>query len=146
MVLSRKSDPELVLTLLGAGARVERRLDRALANIKGISFSEFHLLRSLGNEHNATATRVDLASAVGLTPSGVTRALRPLEKLGFVKTTKDARDARRALARLTPQGVELVSDAAGVVGDVVADLAAVGALTADDRKRVLAFLQELAHG
>jgi len=40
---------------------------------------------------------VDLAAAVGLTPSAVTRALRPLEKLGCVATQKSERDARRSL-------------------------------------------------
>jgi DNA-binding MarR family transcriptional regulator len=137
---------ELALTLLGAASKLERRLDRGLSFIKGISFSEYQLLRALQSQHNATATRVDLAAAVGLTPSGVTRALRPLEKLGFVKTTKDARDARRSLATLTDHGVELVSDAAGVVDDVIRDIPALQKVTATERKRLLGFLQTLANG
>ena len=122
-------DQHLILALHRASAKVERRLDRALSNIKGVSFSEFQLLRALGMEHDATATRVDLANAVGLSPSGVTRALRPLEKLGYVKTTKDARDARRSLAVLTRRGVELVLDASGVFADTIADLSPIRALS-----------------
>jgi len=135
---------ELAGSLLGAAGTVERRLDRALSNIKGISFREYQILAALEAEHHATATRVDLARAVRLTPSGVTRALRPLEKLRFVKTTKDARDARRSLATLTPQGVELVADASGVVEDVVADLSPLQELGVKERARILELLESLA--
>ena len=62
---------------------------------------------------------MDLAHAVGLTPSGVTRALRPMEKLGYVTTAKSKRDARLALASLTPPGQDLVNDASGVVDDMM---------------------------
>ena len=134
---------ELVLALLSASMRIERALDRALSSIKGISFSEFQLLSALQNEHTQRATRVALASTVGLTPSGVTRALRPLEKLGFVVTERDLRDARRSLAALTPQGVELVEHACKVVDDTLKDLHAVTTLSAADRKRTLAFLREV---
>ena len=74
-------------------------------------------LRALADAPNAWASRVDLAHAVGLTPSGVTRALRPLEKLGLISTAKSKRDARLALASLTPAGQELVDDASAVVND-----------------------------
>ncbi|NNF55312.1 MAG: MarR family transcriptional regulator, partial [Acidimicrobiales bacterium] len=105
----------IVFELLAASDRVQRRLDGSLANIKGISFSEYQLLLAIQDAPGGRATRVDLAAVVGLTPSGVTRALKPLEKLGFVETTKDDRDARRSMARLTSQGTELTNDATGVV-------------------------------
>ena len=111
-----------VLDLLNTAARVERKLDRTLSNIRGISFSEYRLLRSLQLAPQSTAMRVDLAAAVGLTASAVTRALRPLEKLGYVTTSKSDRDARRSLATLTNAGVELLSDARGVLIDVLGDL------------------------
>jgi len=69
--------------------------------------------------HQESATRVDLAAAVGLTPSAVTRALKPLEKMGYVVTEKSDRDARRSLASLTPAGRHLLADAQGVVDDSV---------------------------
>lgn len=113
----------LVLTLLEASDRVERRLDRTLSNTRGISFREYLLLRTLSRAHDRAATRVDLASAVGLTPSAVTRALKPLEKLGCVVTHKSDRDARRSLAVLTSAGAELLDDAQAAVDDVLAGLA-----------------------
>lgn len=109
-----------VLMLLETAARVERRLDLALSSIRGISFSEYRLLRALDRTPSGSATRVDLAAAVGLTPSAVTRALKPLEKLGIVVTQKSDRDARRSLASLTSAGLDLLADARGVVADVTA--------------------------
>lgn len=99
--------------------RLEKRLDSALGAIRGISFAEYRLLRALADAPNNWASRVDLAQAVGLTPSGVTRALRPMEKLGYVTTAKSKRDARLALATLSPPGQELVLDASGVVNDMM---------------------------
>lgn len=137
------SGHELVLAILAASSTIERRLDRALASIKGITFSEYQLLHALQAEHDSTATRVDLSDRVGLTPSGVTRALKPLERLGFVETSKDVRDARRSLATLTEAGHELVSDATGVVDDVISDLPGVSTIASEMSSPLLAVLREV---
>jgi len=113
---ARKS---LAFDLLNAAGYLERRLDRALSGIRGISFSEYRLLRELAAHPDARAMRVELAQAVGLTPSAVTRALKPMEKLGLVETLKSDRDARRSLACLTDGGRDLLSDAEGVARDVL---------------------------
>ncbi len=115
-------DQAFVLALAAAWNRIEARLDGAVSTIKGISFAEYRLLRHLADAPDGRSSRVDLARMVGLTPSGTTRALRPLEKLGFVSTTRSERDARLAIAELTPAGIELVSDASGVIDDAVAQL------------------------
>lgn len=110
---------DFALTFADAWRHVENRLDRSLGAVRGISLAEFRLLRALGDAPSGMASRVDLAAAVGLTPSGVTRAIRPLEKLGIVTTLKSKRDARLAVAALTPAGRELLSDASGVVSDTM---------------------------
>lgn len=109
----------LALAFAGAWNRLERRLDNSLGAIRGISLAEYRRLRALDDAHDSRASRVDLAQAVGLTPSGVTRALRPMEKLGIVSTLKSKRDARLAIAALTPAGRELLNDASGVVDDTM---------------------------
>lgn len=113
--------PEQALALAFANAwnRLERRLDHSLAAIRGVSLAEYRLLRALGDAPGSQASRVDLAHAVGLTPSGVTRALRPMEKLGIVSTVRSKRDARLAIAALTPVGRELLDDASRVVDDTM---------------------------
>lgn len=122
VIRENASDEALVFALLEAAARVELRLDRLLSNTRGISFREYQLIRALSRLYDGSATRVELAGAVGLTPSAVTRALKPIEKLGYVVTQKSARDARRSLAELTPAGRELLADAQGAVDDAIADL------------------------
>ena len=111
-----------LLTLASSWNRLERRLDASLAGVRGISFAEYRLLNTLARSPAGSLSRVELAQAVGLTPSGVTRALRPLEKLRIVKTIKSERDARLALACLTPAGEELVADASAVIDDHMASL------------------------
>ena len=119
MKTSPTSEQALALAFAASWNRIEKRLDSSLGAIRGISFAEYRLLRALSDAPNAWASRVDLAQSVGLTPSGVTRALRPLEKLGYVTTAKSKRDARLALASLTPPGQELVNDASAVVNDLM---------------------------
>lgn len=108
------------LEFAAAWNRLERRLDSNLGSIRGVSLAEYRLLRALADAPNSQASRVDLAQMVGVTASGVTRALRPLEKLGVVSTVKSERDARLAIATLTSAGQELVRDASSVVNDTMA--------------------------
>lgn len=110
-----------ILAFLETAAGLERRLDRALACTRGISFSEYRLILALSKADNGLP-RIDLANAVGLTASAVTRALKPLEKIGLVTTEKSERDARQSIAVLTPAGLELLADAEGVLRDVFSHL------------------------
>jgi DNA-binding MarR family transcriptional regulator len=119
MNIKTTTEQTLALAFAAAWNRLERRLDSSLGAIRGISLAEYRLLRALGDAPGSQASRVDLAQAVGLTPSGVTRALRPMEKLSIVSTVKSKRDARLAIAALTPAGRELLDDASGVVDDTM---------------------------
>lgn len=80
-----------VLEFLETAYALDRRLDRALSNARGISFSEYRLLRTLSKSGAVWFPRVDLAYAVGLTASAITRALKPLEKLGYVTAERGER-------------------------------------------------------
>ena len=133
---------EIVFALLDAAARIERRLSTVLSNVRGVSFSEYRLLLELSKLHDATAMRVELAAAVGLSPSAVTRALKPLEKIGLITTHKAERDARRSLARLTAAGHELLSDADAVVDAVIDALD----FSAVEPTQMAEFLSSLALG
>jgi len=42
-----------IFQLLKVATRIERRLDRALSATKGVSFTEFHLLKELQDKHQA---------------------------------------------------------------------------------------------
>ena len=119
MTTTINQEQTLALTFSASWNRLERRLDKNLGAIRGISLAEYRLLRALSDAPASQASRVDLAEAVGLTPSGVTRALRPMETLSIVSTVKSKRDARLTIAALTPTGRELLDDASGVVDDTM---------------------------
>ncbi len=137
-------DQNLILAIAAGWNSLERRLDGATSSITGISFAEYRLLRCLADAPGGHASRVDLADTVGMTSSGVTRALRPLEKLGVAETTRSERDARLALASLTAAGRELVETASGVVDDVARQLFERSPDIARNRAHVLQLMEDIA--
>ncbi len=48
--------------------------------------------------------RIDLANAIGVTASGITRLLLPMEKIGLVKREAHAGDARVSYVTITKSG------------------------------------------
>ena len=99
---------DLSLRLARAYAVLTRRLDNALSSVHGLSFGDFMVLHQLQRAPGARLRRIDLAERVGLTASGVTRTLLPLEKLGLVARQPDPRDARVGYATLTEAGQQLL--------------------------------------
>ena len=59
--------------------------------------------------------RIDLAEKLGITASGITRMLLPLEKLGIIKRDLDQDDARARFASLTPAGKEMLDNAKATI-------------------------------
>ncbi len=146
-VMNNQITPQQSLSLAFAAAwnRLERRLDHSLGAIRGISLAEYRLLRALADSPNSRASRVNLADAVGLTPSGVTRALRPMEKVGIVSTVKSKRDARLAIAALTPAGRDLLSDASAVMDDTMSALLERSPKVATRLEEMIELLDDIAH-
>ncbi len=101
----------LVFDLHRAHAAAERRFDAVLGSLHGIGLNDLQLLHALDRAPDQRLRRVDLANALGLTPSGVTWILRPLIKRGICASEPDPADARAAYAMLTPAGRELLADA-----------------------------------
>lgn len=111
-----------IMQLLETASRLERRLDRVLSSIRGVSYSEYRLLATLAEASVTGLPRIVLADSVGLTASAVTRALKPLEKTGYVTTEKGERDARQSRAVITAAGLELLDDAQGIMRDALREL------------------------
>jgi DNA-binding MarR family transcriptional regulator len=110
------------MRLARAHAAMVRRLDNSLGSYFGISFNDFQLLLYLSHAPAGRLRRVDLAECMGLTASGVTRALLPLEKIGLVTRQPDPRDARIGYAVLTEAGHTLAFNATGVVQTISQNL------------------------
>lgn len=113
---------EFTLRLARAQATMVRRLDQVLGGYHGVSFSDFMLLLYLSRAPGGRLRRVDLAERQGLTASGVTRTLLPLEKIGLVERQQDPRDARVAYAAITDTGRELLNNALVVAEQISKDL------------------------
>lgn len=118
------------LAVVRAQAALLRRFDGRLGSWHGISFAEFAILLELSRAPASRLRRVDLATAVGLTPSAVTRALIPLEKIGLIRRQADSRDARVGYAVLTPAGGRRVEEAMETVELISGESIAEGELAA----------------
>jgi DNA-binding MarR family transcriptional regulator len=103
-------DGELVLMLCNLQTKLLKQLDHSLS-MHGISFTEFHVMFHLSNSASGSMRRIDLAESVGLSASGVTRLLNPMQKIGLVEKEESARDARVSLVGLTDSGRTVFSDA-----------------------------------
>ncbi len=78
-----------------------RKFDGSLG---GLGFNEFIILYSLAHAHEEKLRRIDLAGKLGLTASGITRILLPMEKVGLVKKEVNPYDARVSYVLLAPGG------------------------------------------
>lgn len=90
---------ELILSFARLNAMFSRKLD---AKLWGIGFSDFIILYTLAQESEEKMRRIDLAEAVWLTASGVTRLLLPMEKIGLVSREAHEGDARVSFVKLAP--------------------------------------------
>ena len=86
---------------------LSRRLDSRLG---GLGFNEFIILYHLSQSDDKKMRRIDLADKVGLTASGVTRLLLPMEKVGLISKEANEHDARVSYVVLAPGGKEKLSE------------------------------------
>lgn len=77
---------------------------------QGLGFVDLAVLAAISEAPEGRIRRIDLAEQVGLTASGVTRLLIPLEKIGVIKRESNKHDARISYAMITKSGKELFRD------------------------------------
>ena len=99
---------------------ISRSFDRL--SIYGIGFNDFMILYILMQATGERMRRIDLAEKIGLTASGVTRMLMPLEKIGLIKREANERDARVSYVVLTETGKKLFEDAKETAGSVAREI------------------------
>jgi DNA-binding MarR family transcriptional regulator len=134
---------DVTLRLLRAQAALVRRFDSRLSGLHGVSLADFTLLLRLSQAPGGRMRRVDLAEALGVTASGVTRGLAPLERIGLVTREADARDARVAYASLTGTGRRRLREMLATAEETAAELFAAPALSAEDITRLSSLLTRL---
>lgn len=90
--------------------KLNKNADNQLS-IHGLSFTEYMIMHNLNNAPLKSMRRIDLAECVGITASGVTRLLAPMEKIGVLQKEQNPRDARVSLVKLSTAGETLYQDA-----------------------------------
>ena len=121
---------DLLVRLINLNTHIQKRLSGPLS-CHGISVVEYFVLKQLNQAPDKKMRRIDLANEVGLSASGVTRLLAPMEKTGLVTKEEAQRDARVSLVALTSSG-ERICDDARVSFEQTAG-AILGALTASEQ-------------
>lgn len=87
---------------------VTRRFD---GRLNGLGWTDFIILLHLAQASDEKLRRIDLAEKIGLTASGVTRILLPMEKIGLVTREVNENDARVSYVVLAPGGKEKLFEA-----------------------------------
>lgn len=108
---SIKQEMSFVMNLWTINTITSKRIDGWLGAVHGIGFTEYMALFHLKNAHNKTMRRIDLAQKIGVTASGITRLISPMEKIGLVVKETNPRDARVSLVKLSSTGETILTDA-----------------------------------
>ena len=101
---------ELVVLISKLNSRLTKNVEGQL-NFHGISFTEYLVLRALHKSPKKILRRIDLAEAVGLSASGVTRLIAPMEKIKLVEKEANPRDVRVSLVKLSKTGKQIYQEA-----------------------------------
>ena len=136
--MSDKKESRLVSSVIGFNSNIQKRVGRALS-VHGIGVTEYLVLNQLYVAPTQTMRRSDLAEEVGLSPSGITRLINPMEKIGLVKKEESPRDARVSLVRLSAAGKQVYEDA-----QVSFEQASVALFEPLDDKQIDAFIELLS--
>lgn len=90
--------------------KIQKRVGGALS-VHGLGLSDYFVLNQLYIAPSQKMRRSELAERVGLSPSGITRLINPLEKIGLVEKELNPRDARVSLVTLSVSGKQIYEDA-----------------------------------
>lgn len=100
-----------VLRIVQASALIDERFTGTLSALHGVSLRDVMLMLYVKNAPGSKLSRVELARRLCISPSTVTRAARPLEKIGLITRKSDSRDARLSYVALTSAGGKLLRHA-----------------------------------
>ncbi len=100
------------MSFLRAHAAITRQLNADLLSTHGLTLNDYEVLLHLDRAEDRMMRRVDLATSIVLTASGITRLLDGLERAGLVEKASCPGDARVSYAKLTEAGVRKLREAA----------------------------------
>lgn len=109
--MTKPSKSNVVIDIINLQGKVQRRMSSALTP-HGIGLTEYLVLHQLSLATNQSMRRIDLAERIGLSPSGITRLLNPMQKIGLIVKETNPRDARVSLVALSSAGERIYEEAA----------------------------------
>lgn len=132
------SDESLDATLVIKNALLASNLSKRVGgrlSIHGISFTEYLVMDYLANSGCEATTRIELAESMGMSASGITRLIAPMEKNGAIEKVVNPRDARQSLVKLSKSGQQLYQDAKASFEQVSKEL--VGGLSESQKSKII---------
>jgi len=99
----------IILNILKVQSVITKKFDGL--SLHGISLNDYMILYILSNAPGNRLKRIDLAERTGLTASGITRIILPMEKMGLVAKENSDRDARVSYVKLTSAGERIFTEA-----------------------------------
>ncbi|KAA2264055.1 MarR family transcriptional regulator [Solihabitans fulvus] len=111
--LPTRTELEVWRSFLRAHARITRSLETELIAEQRLSLAAYDVLVQLAETEERRMRMTELADAVLLSRSGVTRLVDRLERAGLVGRERADRDGRGVVAVLTQQGMDRLRAAAG---------------------------------
>ena len=95
-----------------AHATIVKELDAELKASHGLPLSSFDVLAQLGLAPDGRLQMFELAEAVHLSRSALTRQVDRLEREGLMERQRGERDPRQVFARITERGLERLAETA----------------------------------
>jgi MarR family transcriptional regulator, organic hydroperoxide resistance regulator len=113
-------DRQLCFALYAASRAVTRAYG-PLLDAAGLTYPQYVALLALWDEPDRPLTVGEVGRCLHLDTGTLTPLLKRLEGLGYIRRTRDAGDERRVLVELTPEGLALRDEVAGVPGALFAE-------------------------
>ncbi|MNJ95423.1 transcriptional regulator SlyA [compost metagenome] len=98
-----------ILNIIKVQSVITKKFDGL--SLHGLSLTDFMILHILSQAPGNRLRRIDLAESTGLTASGITRVISPMEKMGLVVKEHNDRDARVSYVKLTEAGDRIFKEA-----------------------------------
>jgi DNA-binding MarR family transcriptional regulator len=108
--MTNNNQSHLVMGIINLQNTIQKRVGSALS-VHGLGLTEFLVLNQLFSAPKQMMRRIDLAEQVGLSPSGITRLVNPMEKIGLINKKENPRDARVSLVALSNAGKRIYEEA-----------------------------------
>lgn len=139
--------PPLAETALRALEQVTDRLRREIhvtLRSRGMTTSQYSVLRALQGEGPNGLTCTELGSRVGGADPDITRLLDRLGKQQLVRRRRDARDRRAVVTEITEEGTRLLGSIEPALGARIASL--FEHMSSERLRLLIELLEEVARG